>query len=61
MLFGHHTDITITPDTLFEAKGPFEDSRIFKILEISGIYIGNPYETRKKSENLDNFVLRQNF
>ena len=37
MLFRHHTDTTITPDTLFEAKGPFEDSRIFKILENSGI------------------------
>ena len=42
MLFRHRTDTTITPDTLFEAKGPFEDSRIFKILEFSGISLGNP-------------------
>ena len=38
MLFRHHTDTTITPDTLFEAKGPFEDSRIFKILGFFSIF-----------------------
>ena len=43
MLFRHHTDTTITPDTLFEAKGPFEDSRIFKIFEISGIIYRKSY------------------
>ena len=43
MLFKHHTDTTITPDSLFEAKDPFEDSRIFIFLEIPVFTIGNPY------------------
>ena len=38
MLFRHHTDTTITPDSLFEAKDSFEDSRIFKNFGNSGIY-----------------------
>ena len=48
MLFRHRTDTTITPDTLFEAKGPFEDSRIFKILEISGIFYGKSYSNENQ-------------
>ena len=48
MLFRHHTDTTITPDTLFEAKGPFEDSRIFKILEISGIFYRKSYSNENQ-------------
>ena len=48
MLFRHHTDTPITPDTLFEAKGPFEDSRIFKILEISGIFSRKSYSNENQ-------------
>ena len=38
MRFRHPADTTITPDSLFEAKDPFEDPRIFKIFGNSGIY-----------------------
>ena len=43
MLFRPRTDITITPDTLFEAKGPFEDSPIFKFLRIFDIFYRKSY------------------
>ena len=48
MLFRHRSDTTITPDRLFEAKGPFEDSRIFKFLRIFDIFYRKSYSNENQ-------------
>ena len=54
MFFRHHTGTSITPDTQFEAKGVFEDSRIFNFLEFSVFSFGNPIVMKIKVFSMEN-------
>ena len=48
MRLRHRSDTTITPDTLFESKGPFGDSRILKFLRIFGIFYRKAYSNKNQ-------------
>ena len=48
MRLRHRSGTTITPDTLFEAKGPFEDLRIFIFLRNFDIFYRKSYSNENQ-------------